>query len=72
MTRYGIMDVMSLALRRVLGVSVVLVGVALALWLTFGPPRHWTDTMRLWRVPLGLATMGAIYGGTRLMSAPGD
>ncbi|MCH0539817.1 hypothetical protein I3F58_09615 [Streptomyces sp. MUM 203J] len=63
---------MSLALRRVSGVSVVLVGIALALWLTFGPPQHWNDTTRLWRLPLGLTVMGAIYGGTRLLYPPRD
>lgn len=58
---------MPYVLRRTTGVAVVLAGIALALWMAFGPPRTWTEPMRWWRLPLGLGVLGLISGGARLM-----
>ncbi|WP_149181040.1 hypothetical protein [Streptomyces sp. TRM49041] len=58
---------MPYVLRRVAGVAVVLAGIVLALWMTFGAPQSWTEPTRLWRIPLGLSALGMISGGTWLM-----
>ncbi|CAM5454485.1 hypothetical protein GCM10010329_33650 [Streptomyces spiroverticillatus] len=59
---------MNITLRRTCAASVVLGGIGLILWLGFGLPRD-GDDLGLWalRVGLGLAGLGAIHGGVRLM-----
>ncbi|RNG17723.1 hypothetical protein EEJ42_29595 [Streptomyces botrytidirepellens] len=49
------------------GVASVLVGVTVALWLAFGPPRDWEGGMRWLRHGLALGSLGVIVFAARLM-----
>ncbi|GAA4908482.1 hypothetical protein ACFPM3_12550 [Streptomyces coeruleoprunus] len=58
---------MSHALRRAAGVAVLLLGISVALWMTFGAPQQWQGTTRLWRIVLGFSFIGLVTGGAWLM-----
>jgi hypothetical protein len=49
------------------GAASVLVGITVAVWLVFGPPRDWQGGMRWLRHGLALGSLGAIVFATRLM-----
>lgn len=60
-------DLMSSALSRGLGVSVLLVGIATALWVAFGGPQDWQGGMRWVRYALALGSLGVITCSTWLI-----
>ncbi|MCL7430119.1 hypothetical protein [Streptomyces sp. YS415] len=58
---------MSPGSRRMVGMGSVLVGIALASWLIFGPPRDWEGGVRWLRHGLAWASLGVIILAARLM-----
>ncbi|GHE46101.1 hypothetical protein GCM10017771_66800 [Streptomyces capitiformicae] len=58
---------MSPALSRFAGTGTMVVGIAVASWVVFGPPHDWEGGMRWLRHSLALASLGAISYGARLM-----
>lgn len=54
-------------IRRVGGAVAMAAGIGFAAWLVFGPVHDWEGDMRLVRMAMGLAAMGAITGGARLV-----
>ncbi|MEV6397013.1 hypothetical protein AB0M39_19870 [Streptomyces sp. NPDC051907] len=58
---------MNIVLRRVFATTVLLGGIALALWCVFGAPHDWTGGQRLLRLALGVTAMGLITASTWLM-----
>jgi len=53
--------------RRLVGVAVVMAGMALAFWLVLGPSSDWEGTARMMRFAVLLSCFLAIGGGTRLI-----
>ncbi|MBT2369628.1 hypothetical protein J7E88_31255 [Streptomyces sp. ISL-10] len=49
------------------GAASVLVGIAVAVWLVFGPPQDWEGGMRWLRHGLALGSLGMIVFAARLM-----
>jgi hypothetical protein len=58
---------MSPGLSRAAGIVTMVVGIAVASWVVFGPPGDWEGDMRWVRHGLALGTLGAISFGARLM-----
>ncbi|MGX1477773.1 UNVERIFIED_CONTAM: hypothetical protein RKD50_006581 [Streptomyces canus] len=58
---------MSPGLRRIAGIGSVLVGITLASWLAFGPPRDGEGGVRWLRHGLVWASLGVIILAARVM-----
>ncbi|MES4908473.1 MULTISPECIES: hypothetical protein [unclassified Streptomyces] len=58
---------MSPAVSRMVGIAALLVGIAVALWLAFGPPRDWEGGMRWLRHGLVWGALGLAALSARLM-----
>ncbi|MDQ0585744.1 hypothetical protein [Streptomyces rishiriensis] len=54
-------------MRRLLGVTVVLAGMALAFWLVLGPSSDWEGAARFMHFALLLFCFLVIGGGVRLV-----
>ncbi|MGX5182333.1 hypothetical protein ACWKT5_05795 [Streptomyces avermitilis] len=53
--------------RRLAGVVVVIAGMALAIWLVFGPSSEWEGAVRFVRFAVLLSCFAVIGGGVRLI-----
>ncbi|MGW0789753.1 hypothetical protein ACWD04_16180 [Streptomyces sp. NPDC002911] len=67
----AIIESVNSALSRVLGVLVMLLGIAVVLWVVFGDPQGWRGGMRLLRFALVVSSLGVIVCSTSLIF-PGD
>ena len=54
-------------MRRLLGVGVLIAGVALAFWLVFGPAAEWEGAARFVRFAILLSCFLVIGGSVRLI-----
>ncbi|WP_327187454.1 hypothetical protein [Streptomyces sp. NBC_01334] len=54
-------------MRRLLGVTVVLAGMALAFWLVLGPSSDWEGAAKFMHFALLLSCFLVIGGGVRLI-----
>ncbi|CAL9500034.1 hypothetical protein SUDANB6_03425 [Streptomyces sp. enrichment culture] len=63
---------MNARLSRTVGIVTMAVGIVVAAWVLFGPPRDWAGDMRWVRHGLALGSLGAISLSVRLMSSGTD
>ncbi|MFJ1975470.1 hypothetical protein ACIO93_43530 [Streptomyces sp. NPDC087903] len=54
-------------MRRLVGVTVVMAGMALAFWLVLGPSSDWEGAVKVMRFALLLSCFLVIGGGVRLV-----
>lgn len=54
-------------MRRLLGVAIVLAGMALAFWLVLGPPSDWEGVARFVRFAVLLSCFLVIGGAVQLI-----
>ncbi|MFI1334013.1 hypothetical protein ACH4U7_28700 [Streptomyces sp. NPDC020845] len=58
---------MSPALSRLASIAILLIGIAVALWLAFGPPQDWEGGMRWLRHGLVWGSLGLALLSARLI-----
>ncbi|WP_437045290.1 hypothetical protein [Streptomyces sp. enrichment culture] len=58
---------MSPGSKRTIGIVTMAVGIVVAAWAVFGPPRDWEGGMRWVRHGLALGSLGAVSLSARLM-----